>query len=145
MAAVGPARVGLVVADDPGVVRGRSGSMERYRDVVSAESAPPPRRPQSEGFPRSATPRAIREALLPEETGQFDSEWRTAMSRAAELLDLAEVYTVLERWRAIAALTQADPQAHRRMLQRAELVLTGQDRGTITADDMREMLAHRLG
>lgn len=67
------------------------------------------------------------------------------MSRSAERLDLAEVYTVLERWRAIAALTQADPQAHRRMLQRAELVLTGQARGTITADDMRKMLAHRLG
>lgn len=52
---------------------------------------------------------------------------------------------MLERWRAIAALTQADPQAHRRMLQRAELILTGQNRGTITADDMRKMLAHRLG
>lgn len=67
------------------------------------------------------------------------------MSRSAERLDLTEVYTVLQRWRAIAALTQADPQAHRRMLHRAELIRTGQDRGTITANDLREMLAHRPG
>lgn len=90
-------------------------------------------------------PRAIRDALLPEESGQFDSEWRTAMSRSAESLDLAEVYTVLDRWRGIAALTQADPEAHRRMLRRADRVLAGQERGTVTADDLREILAQRLG
>jgi hypothetical protein len=43
------------------------------------------------------------------------------------------------------ALTQADPEAHRRMLRRADRVLAGQERGTVTADDMREMLARRLG
>ena len=29
----------------------------------------------------ASTPREVRAALLPEERGQFDSEWRTAMSR----------------------------------------------------------------
>ncbi len=37
--------------------------------------------PQSDGAPRSAMPRAIRQTELPEETGHFDSEWRTAMLR----------------------------------------------------------------
>jgi len=83
--------------------------------------------------------------LLPEEVGQFDSEWRSAMARAAENLDLTEVYRVLERWRDIATLTQADPEAHRRMLARAQRVLAGKERGTVTADQMREMIAHRLG
>jgi hypothetical protein len=84
-------------------------------------------------------------ALLPEEVGQFDSEWRSAMTRSAESLDLSEVYRVLERWRSIATLTQADPDAHRRMLARAKRVLEGHERGTVTADQMREMIARRLG
>jgi hypothetical protein len=83
--------------------------------------------------------------LLPEEVGQFDSEWRAAMSRSAESLDLTEVYGVLERWRGIAALTRADPDAHRRMLARARRVLSGQERGTVSADQMRETIARRLG
>jgi hypothetical protein len=95
--------------------------------------------------PPPASPREIRLALLPEDVGQFDSEWRSAMKRSAESLDLSEVYRVLERWRGIAILTQADPEAHRRMLARAKRVLEGQDRGTVTADQMREMIARRLG
>ena len=91
-----------------------------------------------------ASPRHIRVALLPEETGQFDSEWRAAMSRAAESLDLTEVYRVLERWRSIAEMTRADPEAHRRMLSRAGQVLAGERRGDITADDQRAMIARRL-
>ena len=95
--------------------------------------------------PPPASPREVREALLPEEVGQFDSEWRTAMSRSAESLDLTEVYRVLERWRSIAAITRADPHAHRRMLDRADQVLAGFQRGTVTAEDQRAMIARRLG
>lgn len=101
--------------------------------------------PSPDGPVGAQTPRAIREALLPEEAGQFDSEWRRAMSRSAERLDLAEVYAVLDRWRGIAALSRADPEAHRRMLRRADRIMAGDERGTVTADDMREMLARRLG
>ncbi|MGH3765930.1 MAG: DUF6247 family protein [Pseudonocardiaceae bacterium] len=104
-----------------------------------------PQGPGPEVAPPAATPGAIRQALLPEEVGQFDSEWRTAMSRSAESLDLTEVYTVLRRWRGIAALTQADPDAHRRMLRRADQLLAGQGRGSVTADQMLEMVARRLG
>jgi hypothetical protein len=89
------------------------------------------------------SPRDIRAALLPEEAGQFDSEWRAAMSRSAESLDLTEVYRVLERWRMIAEMTGADPEAHRRMLRSADQILAGEKRGTITADDQRTMIARR--
>jgi hypothetical protein len=95
--------------------------------------------------PEPATPHAIRQALLPEEAGQFDSEWRTAMSRSAESLDLTEVFAVLDRWRAIAAMTRDDPGAHRRMLRRVDRILAGEHRGTVTADQQRAMIAERLG
>jgi hypothetical protein len=95
--------------------------------------------------PAAETPREIRGTLLVEEVGQFDSEWRVAMARSAESLDLAEVYAVLQRWRAIAAMTRADPQAHRQMLRRADRVLAGEQRGSITADQQRAMIARRLG
>lgn len=95
--------------------------------------------------PPPASPHEIRQALLPEEAGQFDSEWRTAMSRSAESLDLTDVYDVLQRWRDIATMTQADPGAHRRMLRRVDRILAGEQRGTITADQQRAMIAERLG
>jgi hypothetical protein len=93
----------------------------------------------------AASPRGIRTALLPEEAGQFDSEWRAALARAAESLDLTEVYRVLERWRSIAEMTRANPEAHRRMLRRADQILAGGQRGSVTADDQRAMIARRLG
>lgn len=95
--------------------------------------------------PAPTSPRAIRHALLPEEAGQFDSEWRAAMSRSAESLDLSEVYGVLDRWRAIAAMTTADPGAHQRMLRRVDRILAGEQHGTITAEQQRAMIARRLG
>ena len=67
------------------------------------------------------------------------------MSRSAENLDLTEVYEVLQRWREIATMTQDDPAAHRRMLRRADRILSGEQRGTITADQQRAMIAERLG
>ncbi len=93
----------------------------------------------------AASPRDIRAGLLPEEAGQFDSEWRASLSRAAESLDLTDVYQVLERWRSIAAMTCANPDAHRRMLRRADQILAGEQRGSVTADDQRAMIARRLG
>ncbi len=113
----------------------------RYRLAVTAEPAhehaPPPA--------SAASPRGIRAALLPEEAGQFDSEWRVAMSRAAESLDLTEVYRALERWQLIAEMTRANPDAHRHMLRRAAQILAGEHVGSITADDQRAMIARRLG
>jgi hypothetical protein len=87
----------------------------------------------------------VRVALLPDEIGQFDGEWRTAMSRSAETLDLTEVYATLERWRRIGALTRADPEAHRRMLQLAARSLAGEETPMVAADEVRARVAQRLG
>lgn len=101
--------------------------------------------PASPTPPPPATPGEVRRALLDEELGQFDREWRAAMARAAEDLDLTDVYRVLDRWRTVAAMTRQDPAAHHRMLDRADRVLAGTARGTVTADDQRAMIARRLG
>jgi hypothetical protein len=95
--------------------------------------------------PAAGTPREIRAALLPEEVGQFDSAWRAALARAAESLDLGEVYDVLRHWRRIARLTQADPDAHRRMLAKAGRALAGGPEPTRTLDEMRGLVRRRLG
>jgi hypothetical protein len=44
------------------------------------------------------TPRAIRAALLPEEIGDFDREFRAVMAEATETLDLTIVTSFVERW-----------------------------------------------
>lgn len=93
----------------------------------------------------ASSPAEIRKSLLPEEAGQFDREWRAAMARSAEALDLTEVYRILDRWQDIAAMTRADPEAHRRMLRRAQRILAGQDQGTVTADQLRAKITQRLG
>jgi Family of unknown function (DUF6247) len=38
-----------------------------------------------------ASPAEVRAALIPEEAAEFDQQWREAMSRATETLDLSEV------------------------------------------------------
>jgi hypothetical protein len=83
--------------------------------------------------------------LLPEEVGDFDREWRTALARAADTLDLTEVFDTLERWRRIARSTQADPQAHRRMLVTAARLRAGENLPSASADDMRALINQRLG
>jgi hypothetical protein len=106
-------------------------------------SAQPIHRAAQEAPASAGAPGEIRRQLLPEEVGQFDREWRAAMSRSAESLDLGEVYRVLERWRRIATMTRADPAAHRRMLQKAERIRAGERLGTHSGDDLREILAAR--
>jgi hypothetical protein len=95
--------------------------------------------------PPATTPRAIRAVLLPEEVGDFDREWRTALARAAETLDLTEVFDTLERWRRIARSTQADPQAHRRMLTTAARLRSGEDIPSASVDEVKALIDKRLG
>jgi hypothetical protein len=97
--------------------------------------------------PPGITPRAIRAALLPEETADFDRDYKRALRSAGDALSLDELREVLEHWHRIACMTQADPEAHRRMLQRAEHTLrTGQALlGSVSADDVRTLIRERLG
>ncbi|MGQ0631067.1 MAG: DUF6247 family protein [Sporichthyaceae bacterium] len=70
------------------------------------------------------TPRAIHDALLPEEVGDFDRQYRQAMLEAAESLDLTKVFALLEHWRWIAR-SSLDPVSHRQMLANAQILLAG--------------------
>lgn len=90
--------------------------------TVGAESHEPLR-------PPDATPRAIREALSPEEAGDFDREFRQAMADATETLDLAGVLALLRRWQRVA-WSSSDPHAHRRMLANADKLASGEDIAT---------------
>ncbi|GAA1018672.1 hypothetical protein Aple_065950 [Acrocarpospora pleiomorpha] len=67
---------------------------------MSAEHIEPVDHGASGGFrivlPRSL--RAIRDGLLPEDVGDFDSEFRQLMAEATESLDLGPLTEFVERW-----------------------------------------------
>jgi hypothetical protein len=75
------------------------------------------------------SPWAIRAALLPEEAGDFDREYRQVMREATETLDLTPVLEMLERWSRVARSSQ-DPRVHRRMLDHADRLQRGEDIAT---------------
>ena len=79
----------------------------------------------------ASTPREIRAALIGEEIDHFDQEYRQAMVDAAESLDLSDVLAMLERWRRVAWSTQDNPDAHRRMLESAGRLNSGEDIATV--------------
>ncbi|MGH3768332.1 MAG: DUF6247 family protein [Pseudonocardiaceae bacterium] len=83
------------------------------------EPAPP--------LPAGSSPQAIRAALLPEEVGNFDREYRREMAIAIETLDLTPVIEMLARWQLVARSASQDPQAHRRMLAHAAILNAGGD------------------
>jgi Family of unknown function (DUF6247) len=75
-----------------------------------------------------ASPAEVRAALIPEEAAEFDQQWRDAMGRATETLDLSEVLETLDSWRLVARLTAAaGAEAHRAMYRRAASRLSGED------------------
>ena len=82
-------------------------------------------------------------ALTPEDAERFGGEWRGALSRAGESLDLAEVFEVLDRWRRVAWLTSAHGHAgYRRLLADADRILATGKRptGTVRWDELRSRL-----
>lgn len=88
----------------------------------------------------ASSPRDIRAALVGEEAGHFDREYRQAMADAAESLDLSGVLAMLERWRRVAWSTRDDPDAHRRMLENADRLSAGEDLATVPWQEVRARL-----
>jgi hypothetical protein len=86
-----------------------------YRgEVTTAET------PRQRDF-RDASPRQIRDALIPEDVAKFDRDWQELMTKAREALDLAEVLDNVEYWRRHAAITNhLGHDGYRDMLARAE-------------------------
>lgn len=72
-----------------------------------------------------ASPAAIREALLPSDTGKFDDDYAAALESARGELDLQPVFDMLEQWRRIAIL-QRDPENFRRIVVRVAEHMTGE-------------------
>jgi hypothetical protein len=77
--------------------------------MTAAAAYEPPEKPQ-------ATPKAIRDALLPEEVEAFDRDYRRALTIAQDTLHLDELRTTLQHWHRNALATHADPVGRRHML-----------------------------
>ncbi|QWF85350.1 DUF6247 family protein [Amycolatopsis sp. CA-230715] len=106
---------------------------------MTAAAEQPPQAPEPGEFD---SPKAIRLALLPEERGDFDQAYQRALRDAGETLSLEGLHTTLAHWTLIARQTQADPGAHRRMLQQAARTLrTGEPpTGAVDWTDLKREL-----
>ncbi|WP_214417070.1 DUF6247 family protein [Sphaerisporangium fuscum] len=86
------------------------------------------------------TPQAVRAALSPVHRETFEREFRAAMAKAADDLDLAPVYTCLDYWRRLAVLKASG--AYDRITRDAEQVTQQAARGELPpARSWREVLA----
>ena len=90
-----------------------------------------------------ASPSEVRAALVPEDAARFEQEWRDALSRTADSLDLTEVLDVLAHWRRTAWLTTAHGHAgYRQLLADADRILATGERpaGTLPLSVLRARL-----
>jgi Family of unknown function (DUF6247) len=86
-----------------------------------------------------ATPAEVRAALIDEETGEFDRQWREALAAAAETLDLSGVMAMLDHWRRMAWLQQ-DREAYTHMLDTAARLIAGEDVPTVPWSELKAEL-----
>jgi hypothetical protein len=98
-----------------------------------AAAAPKPTPATSQVPDRS--PKAIRAALLPEEQGDFDREYRRVMATATEDLDLSPVLEFVERWWRSAVLS-TDADRHRAALDTVARLNRGEPVPTTSAAAM---------
>jgi Family of unknown function (DUF6247) len=91
---------------------------------------------------RFGSPEAIREALLPEQVGEFDFAFDAALTAARQMLRLDQLRLVLQVWRRVALLTERDPDGYRAMLAAvSELRQAGRPRsGSVSWDELRAEL-----
>lgn len=106
---------------------------------MTAQPSDPPAGPMPTAKVPERNLRAIRAALIPEEVGDFDSEFRMIMRQATETLDLTLVHDFIERWWRVAVLSM-DPVRHRQMLENVRKLQAGIDIPTISANELRARL-----
>lgn len=109
--------------------------------ILGTMSDPAPNESPAHPLGPGASPRAIREALLPEDQDRFDVAYDSALSTARARLDLTELFDTLEQWRRLAAL-QADAADFRRVVRRADELLNGQ---RAPADEPLSATRRRIG
>ncbi|MGH3830885.1 MAG: DUF6247 family protein [Pseudonocardiaceae bacterium] len=110
---------------------------------MTAAATPRPQSGRNRPSFSDATAAEVRAALIPEEAAEFDQQWRDAMAKATETLDLSEVLATLESWRRVARLTAVNgPEAHRAMYRRAAARLAGEN---VPVDEPLPQVKARLG
>jgi hypothetical protein len=77
------------------------------------------------------SPRNVRACLPREDHEAFDAQYREALRRAGEELDLTPLHQCVESWRRLAIL-KADPADYARMMETAEHVQGLAERGEPT-------------
>jgi len=90
--------------------------------IVSAVTAAAAPLPDPERTPFGhASPAQVRAALTAEDAAEFDRQWRDAMARATDELDLTEVMHILASWRRVAwVTTSVGAERYRAALASAE-------------------------
>lgn len=101
------------------------GAHARIEAGSDAEPHPTADHPAGATLWLSASPEALRSALLPEDRQAFDEAWAAALADARASLDLTALFSMLESWRGVAVL-QSDPARFRAVARRAAEKLNGQ-------------------
>ena len=110
-------------------------------DMSAAASLPHPR-PE----PPTADPQVIRACLPAELTAEFDREWELVLDRVKQSRDLDDLHSWLTKWRHTAYMELRDPGSYDHMTAKADQILrTGARPDAVPAEDMRALIAQRLG
>jgi hypothetical protein len=123
-------------------VSGRWGDRD-YPERVTAAAADVPEPGPGRSTFADATPAQVRAALVEQDAADFDRQWREAMTRAMDSLDLAEVTDVLASWRRVARVTASlGADGYREMLVRTEWTLRTGERapGAVPLDAIKARL-----
>jgi hypothetical protein len=93
----------------------------------------------AEAAARFGSPEAIRVALPPDQTGDFDAAFDAALTAARQTLHLDQLRDTLRAWRRVALLTRQDPDAARRLAASiADIRGSGKPRpGSLSWTDLR--------
>lgn len=100
--------------------------------------------PSGEPVAPAADPVAIRACLTPMLVAEFDREWELVLDRAKASKDLADVRTLLAKWRHIAYGELRDPGSYYRVLAKAEQIQRlGANPDAVSLEEMKALLRGR--
>jgi hypothetical protein len=78
--------------------------------------------------------------------GEFGAEWDIVLEKAKSSRDLAEVHSLLHKWRLVAYAERLDPGSYSRLQAKAaEILRTGTNSTAGSYTQMRALIQERLG